>query len=147
MRFITTIIAPAAVAMLAASVAQAADTERYRLEKSESGYVRMDTQTGEMSICEERAGQLVCKLAADERKAYQDQADRLQSELKALDERVAALEKSPLINPKSVLPTDEEFEKTMGYMERFMRRFMGIAKDLDQDNKTPGVQPSDPNKT
>ncbi|MEI5681588.1 MULTISPECIES: hypothetical protein [unclassified Mesorhizobium] len=141
------IVASAVFVSFTGVAAHAADTERYRLEKSESGYVRMDTQTGEMSICEERAGQLVCKLAADERKAYQDQADRLQSELKALEERVAAIEKSPLINPKSVLPTDEEFEKTMGYMERFMRRFMGIAKDLDQDNKTPGVEPSDPNKT
>ncbi len=141
------IVAPAVFVSFAAVAAQAADTERYRLEKSEGGYVRMDTQTGEMSICEERTGQLVCKLAADERRAYQDQADRLQSELKALEDRVAAIEKSPLINPKSVLPTDEEFEKTMGYMERFMRRFMGIAKDLDQDNKTPGVEPSDPSKT
>jgi hypothetical protein len=34
--------------------AWAAEPDRYRLEKTESGYVRMDTRTGEMSICEER---------------------------------------------------------------------------------------------
>ena len=39
----------------------------------------MDTQTGEMSICEERSGQLVCKLAADERSAFQDDVDRLEA--------------------------------------------------------------------
>ena len=47
-----------------------------------NGYVRMDTQTGEMSICEEKSGQLVCKMAADERTAFQDEIDRLQTELK-----------------------------------------------------------------
>lgn len=145
--YLKAIVASAVFVSFAGVAAHAAETERFRLEKTESGYVRMDTQTGQMSICEERAGQLVCKMAADERTAYQDQADRLQSELKALEGRVAALEKSPLINPKSVLPTDEEFEKTMGYMERFMRRFMGIAKDMEKDNQTPGAQPSDPSKT
>ena len=61
------------------AVACADETDRYRLEKSDNGYVRMDTQTGEMSICEERSGQLVCKLAADERAAFEDEIDRLQA--------------------------------------------------------------------
>lgn len=124
-----------------------AQTERYRLEKSEDGYVRMDMQTGQMSICQERAGQLVCKLAADERSAYQDQSDQLQAAVKALEERVEKLESAAGVTSKSALPTEEEFEKTMGYMERFLRRFMGIAKDMEQENKTPETKPSDPGRT
>jgi len=124
-----------------------AQTERYRLEKSEDGYVRMDMQTGQMSICQERAGQLVCKLAADERSAYQDQSDQLQAAVKALEERVEKLESAAGVTSKSALPTEEEFEKTMGYMERFLRRFMGIAKDMEQENKTPETKPSDPSRT
>jgi hypothetical protein len=51
--------------------ASAAEPDRYRLEKTPNGYVRMDTRTGAMSICEEKWGELVCKMAADERTAVQ----------------------------------------------------------------------------
>ena len=57
------ILIPAALASLVAASAYSEETDRYRLEKSANGYVRMDTQTGAMSICEERSGQLVCKVA------------------------------------------------------------------------------------
>lgn len=47
----------AALVSLVAASAFSEEANRYRLEKSATGYVRMDTQTGAMSICEERAGQ------------------------------------------------------------------------------------------
>lgn len=113
---------------------QAQESERYRLEKTEQGYVRMDTQTGEMSICEERTGQLVCRVAADERSAFQDEVDRLNTSVRALEERVTTLEKAPVLPG---LPTDEEFDKTIGYMERFFRGFMDIVKDFEKDEQGP----------
>ena len=104
----------------------------------------MDTQTGEMSICEERSGQLVCKLAADERSAFQDEIDRLQTHrVKALEERVAELENSlSRPNSKRRLPTEEEFDKTMGYMERFFRGFMDIVKDLSKEAAQATPEPN-----
>src|SRR6266540_7454774 len=125
------VVIPAALVSLIAASALSEEAERYRLEKSANGYVRMDTQTGAMSICEERSGQLVCKMAADERAALQDEIDQLQSSVKALDERVAKLENSPTARLESTLPTEEEFNKTMSYMERFLRGFMDIVKDMD----------------
>jgi len=113
--------------------AMAQDTDRYTMEKSENGYVRMDRKTGEMSICEERSGQLVCKLAADEHSAFQDEVDRLQDRLSGLEKRVAEIETASRLNPNALLPDEESFEKSLGYMERFFRRFMDIVKDLDQD--------------
>lgn len=115
---------------LLATSAAAQEAERYRLEKTDEGYVRMDTRTGEMSVCEERASQLICRVAADERTALQDEIDRLNASLKALEERVTALEKKPVVPG---LPTEEEFEKTMSYMERFFRGFMDIVKDFEND--------------
>ena len=88
------ILIPAALCSLVAASAYSEETDHYRLEKSANGYVRMDTRTGAMSICEERTGQLVCKMAADERAAYQDEIDRLDNSVKALDARVAKLENS-----------------------------------------------------
>lgn len=139
------ILIPAALVSMIAASARSEETERYRLEKSATGYVRMDTQTGAMSLCEERSGQLVCKMAADERGAFQDEIDRLQTSVKALDERVAKLENSLSARLESSLPSEEDFNKTMGYMERFMRGVMGIVKDMNKDN---GDSPKpDPQKT
>lgn len=147
MRLIAT-LAPVVLALLMAPHAGAADTDRYRLEKTETGYVRMDTQTGEMSICEERAGQLICKLATDARTAFEGEVERLQDSVTALEERIAKLEAALPAKPQTALPTEEEFEKTLGYMERFLRRFMGIAKDMEEDSKTPDTQQApEPNKT
>jgi hypothetical protein len=129
------------------AVASAAEPDRYRLEKTQDGYVRMDTRTGAMSICVERWGELVCKLAADERTAVQDEIERLQTEMKdlsdrlatvqALEERVARLENSLSAKIEQSLPTEEDFNRTMSYMERFFRSFMAIVKDFEGDSAKP----------
>lgn len=134
------ILIPAALVSLVAASAFSEETDRYKLEKSANGYVRMDTRTGAMSICEERSGQLVCKMAADERAAFQDEVDRLQGSVKTLDERVAKLENSLSARLESQLPSEEDFNKTMGYMERFLRGFMDIVKDMDKDNGGDGAK-------
>jgi hypothetical protein len=72
-------------------------------------------------------------MAADERAAFQDQVDDLQESVKALDARVARLENSLSARLESKLPSEEEFNRTMGYMERFVRGFMGIVKDMNKD--------------
>ncbi|MER8368674.1 hypothetical protein [Mesorhizobium sp. M1348] len=134
------VLIPAALVSLVSASAFSEEADRYRLEKSANGYVRMDTQTGAMSLCEERSGQLVCKTAADERAALQDEVDRLQNSVKALDERVAKLENSLAARFESTLPSEEDFNKTMGYMERFLRSFMDIVKDMDKDED--GAKPN-----
>ncbi|MCC6204798.1 MAG: hypothetical protein IT533_07375 [Hyphomicrobiales bacterium] len=120
-----------------ASVASAGEQQRYELRETDNGYVRLDTSTGEMSICEQRGSQLVCRMAADERMALQDEIDRLNESLRALDERVAALEKAP---PVAVLPSEEQFDRTLGYMQRFFRGFMDIMKEYDRDQE-PSATP------
>ncbi|KQU75475.1 hypothetical protein ASC75_18030 [Aminobacter sp. DSM 101952] len=134
------------LAGLGGGSAFAAEGPRYQMEKTDKGYVHMDTQTGEMSICEERDSQLVCKLAADERSALQDEIGRLQTELKAIDQRIVKLENSLTARMESKLPTEEEFEKTMGYMERFFRSFMGMVKDMEKEDKAQQPELA-PNKT
>ncbi len=135
-----TILIPALAMTGIAGLASAEEAERYRLEKSDTGYVRMDTVTGEMSICEERSGQLVCKLAADERAAFQTDIDRLQAKLDDVEGRVAKLEARPSI-PETLLPTDEQVDKGIDIMEKFFRSFMGIVKDLDKDVARPDAEP------
>lgn len=134
------ILIPAALCSLVAVSAYSEETDHYRLEKSANGYVRMDTRTGAMSICEERSGQLVCKMAADERAAYQDEIDRLDNSVKALDARVAKLENSLSARLESQLPSEEDFNRTMGYMERFFRTFKDIVKDMNKEDGDGGAK-------
>ena len=126
----TTLVAASIV--LATANTALADNGRFVMEKSDQGYVRMDTQTGAMSICETKQDQVVCKMAADERAAFDE-------DIKALEDRIAALEQRLDDAPISMfrepngLPSQEEFERGLGYMEQFMRRFMGLAKELEED--------------
>jgi hypothetical protein len=112
---------------LAAGAAEP-DAARFDLQRSGDHFVRLDRQTGAMSICEDKQGNLVCRMAADERTAYDDELDRLSDRVTALEKTVASN------NGKSTLPTDADVDRSIGIMERMMRSFMGMAKEFrDQD--------------
>lgn len=119
----------ASILALTAAPALGQDAERYQLERTQDGYVRLDTTTGRMSICQETSGRLVCRAAVEEREAYERDMGTLQQEMDALEARVAALESSS----GKGLPSEEEFERGLGYMERFFRRFMGIVSDFEDE--------------
>ncbi|MBO6717684.1 MAG: hypothetical protein JJ913_06990 [Rhizobiaceae bacterium] len=119
--------------LVAASSSVAQDSGRYRLERTESGFVRMDTTTGRMSFCESGSAGLSCADADDQAASDQDRIDALTRQVAALEARVAALEAGNPGEPSAALPSDEEFEQTMSLMERFLRRFMGIVKDIEGD--------------
>lgn len=119
--------------MLAVSPAAAQDSGRYTLQKSPNGYVRLDKQTGEITLCQDKGGQLACRAAVDERKAMQDEIDRLDGKLDRLERRVSTLEKTGASASASTLPSDADLDRTMNFMERFFRRFMGIVKEFNQN--------------
>ena len=121
------------VVALVAGSAQAEGEGRYRMEKTDGGFVRLDTATGEVSLCREQEGQIVCRMAADERAAFE-------KELDLLTKRVEALEKGGVTGEttaKPSLPTDEEIDRTMTIMEKMMQRFMGIVKNLEEGEEEP----------
>jgi hypothetical protein len=115
--------------------AHAQESERYRLERTEDGFVRMDMETGKMSLCNERNGELVCRNSTDNGSADSGAVNALIERIDALERRIAALEGQLPGEGANALPSEEEFEQTMSFMERFLRRFMGIVKDLDSDMK------------
>lgn len=131
----------ALAATVAAVPSSAQDAERYQLERTQNGYVRLDTETGRMSLCEERSGRLVCRVAAEEREAHDRDLDALAARIEALEARIAALEAAR--QPSAGLPSEEEFEQTLGYMERFFRRFMGIVNDFERRGAQQPETPSD----
>ncbi|MFK0275591.1 hypothetical protein ACIQUG_18050 [Ensifer sp. NPDC090286] len=109
---------------------------RYSMQKSETGIARLDTQTGEVSLCQEKDGQLVCRMAADERAAFEQELDLLTKRVEALEKTAKAGESVA----KQDLPAEEEIDRAMGIMERMMRRFMDIVKDLEGSDSTQEPQ-------
>ncbi|OCP24651.1 MULTISPECIES: hypothetical protein [unclassified Ensifer] len=126
-RAIAVLLIGAGLGLAGGACAQEPAPGRYSMQKSETGIARLDTQTGEVSLCQERDGQLVCRMAADERTAFELEIDLLTKRVEALEK---AVESGGAV-AKPDLPTDEEIDRTMGIMERMMRKFMDIVKDLE----------------
>jgi len=113
------------------------EEERYRLERTEEGYVRMDTQTGAMTLCREQAGELVCRPASESGEVGSSEIDALRDRVAELEERVKTLEQA-----RDDVPLEQEFEQSLNMMERFFRRFVDIVRGLEQEEQTPQDQQS-----
>jgi hypothetical protein len=107
--------------------AQEPSPGRYTMQKSETGFARLDTETGEVDLCREKNGELICRMAADERAAFERELDLLTKRVEALEKAV----QSGATATKPDLPTDEEIDRTMSIMERIMRKFMDIVKEFE----------------
>lgn len=128
----TTLLLIIATGLAAPALAEDTDVARFALEKTDGGFVRLDRKTGALTLCQENDGTLTCRMAADERAAYEE-------DLARLEKRVEALEKSlstgrPLANAEP-LPSDEEVERSIGIMERFMRSFFGLVEEFKQQEE------------
>lgn len=119
-------------AAMAAVPAVAQDSERYRMERTEDGFVRMDLTTGQMSICRERGAELVCRAAVDEREAYHREIGDLETRVDRLEQRIVELERGPALRPEAGPPSEQDFEQTLNHMERFFRRFLGLVREFDE---------------
>jgi hypothetical protein len=90
------------------------------------GFLRLDTRTGQVSLCRLEAGQAQCRASADERAALQAEIDRLATENAALKTQGPKAQ-----SPKSASEDDEDrrFDKALDRAERFMRRMMQLFRD------------------
>ena len=127
------------VAMMAAAAGSATAQEpgRYAMQKTDTGIARLDTQTGEVTLCREEAGELLCRMAPDERTAYDQGLGRLEKRVDALEKAVG--DGSSRFAPR--LPTEEEIDQTMGFMDKMLRSFMGIAKEFGREWQGEGKTP------
>lgn len=110
------------------------DSWRFKLQKVDGGFLRLDAQTGQVSFCREREGNWSCETAADDRAA-------LEAEIRRLTDRVTALEKQAH-DPGNRFrtPSDQEIEQVMGFFEKMMKRFRGVVENLKKEweSETPG---------
>lgn len=113
------------------SVAQEPSADRYSLEKSEGGFVRLDRQTGAVALCTEAQGTLTCRMAADERAAYDADLGRLEQRVEVLEKQIAG----GTAAKSGDLPSDAEIDRSIGIMERFMRAFFNLVQEFQGEEK------------
>jgi hypothetical protein len=124
------------VALTTAALAQPQpnDNWRFKMQKTDGGFLRLDAQTGQVSFCREKDSNWTCETVADDRAA-------LEAEIKRLNDRIAALERQrhdPVERFRT--PSDQEIEQVMGFFEKMMKRFRGVVENLKKEweAETPG---------
>ena len=85
-----------------------------------------------MSHCRVGEGGAQCRSAADERAALQAEIDRLSKENEDLRKKVGQSSTGDRL--RNALPSDQEIDTALNWMERLMRRMMSMFRqDQTQD--------------
>jgi hypothetical protein len=113
---------PAPVSGVAADASDAANG-RFAMTPVPDGFLRLDTRTGQVSLCTLASGQVQCRASADERAALEAEIDRLAQENTRLKAAAPA--------PPQAAEVEEErrFDRALDRAERFMRRMMQLFRD------------------
>lgn len=123
---------------------------RFTMHPADGGILRMDTQTGGLSMCKQSSGSWACALVPDDRTALTDEIARLKSEnsdLKSTVKRLEDLAGVPGISGDAgkqhsgvQLPTEEDVDKAMSYVERMLKKFKDKLKELENTEGRRGSQ-------
>lgn len=125
--------------------AQADEPGRYTMEAIDGGFLRLDTQTGAVSVCSGAADTWSCAPAEDERSELEEENARLRADNLVLREQIAELGEQPKVTtPEDVDAAMDAFEtvaERFGRIIRIMRREM---EELDQDLNEPAGSETEP---
>lgn len=111
------------------------ESGRYELQRDGDDFIRLDKRSGQMSICRKRSGQLVCRMAADDREAIEqefdsllDRLDRLEAKLEEQDDGTRERH-SFRWDDEDFDAFEEELDDALDFSARFLKRFHGKMKD------------------
>lgn len=127
--------APPGAAVAPADAPDAANG-RFAMTPVADGFLRLDTRTGQVSLCTLASGQVQCRASADERAALEAEIDRLARENTRL--------KAAALAPPQAAEVEEErrFDRALDRAERFMRRMMQLFRDPGAKDSVSKPPPS-----
>lgn len=137
---------PAALVLIATGTPPAmAESGRYTMSPAQGGgFVRLDTQTGQMSLCQRAADKWACEPMADHSRALNAEVDKLRAENHRLKDDIRKLEDMALDGKrpgsgerKLELPTEQDVDRAMTYLQRIFKKFQEKLKEFEAENKTP----------
>ncbi len=113
---------------------------RFTMQPADGGFLRLDTVTGDVSLCARAAGTFECRPVKDDRDLQAEMArlsaenKELRAEVKRLEDLLAADAKPA---PKFELPKEEDVDKALSYLERMVKKFRDKMKGLEQPSDPP----------
>ncbi len=127
---------------------------RYSFSRVDGGFLRLDSVSGQVAICSQRAVGWACQAVPDDRAALDSEMSRLQGEVTQLKSELAALRASsePPRPPAELapraegdpkagglkLPTDADIKWARTAIERLWRQFVDMVTDLQKDVERKG---------
>lgn len=134
-----------------AGAALAADDSRsgrYTMHKSDDGFVRLDTQTGTMSLCRKGANGWGCEPLNDAAASSGGELARLRRENAELKAEIRRMEENLGLSGERPakkqgefkLPTEQEVDQALDYFERMLKKFQDRLKRLERKSETPERQ-------
>jgi hypothetical protein len=147
------IIAALALAFLAVPAAANDKPGRFIMSPADGGFVRLDTETGAMALCKRTGDTWDCAAMSDSSKSLQQEADRLAAENKELKAEVRRLEEVLGLDGDKKdapgkraerpggdfrLPSEQDVDKAIDYVERMFKKFRDKLKELDSGPEKRG---------
>lgn len=109
---------------------------RFSFAPVEGGALKLDRETGRVSLCAKRGTAFTCEAVPDSRDAYEAEIARLQAENESL-RRSAQLPPLPPLppstGPNAGLDTSD-MDRAFAYAERFYRRLRGMIDEFRAPN-------------
>lgn len=157
----------AALVGAVATAAHAASTDRFTMSPVDGGFVRLDKETGAMSLCTkqrdgDRQDGWSCTPMDDNQRDLRDEIDRLKAENAELKDEIRRLEDTFIMGergeegsgrrggppgglppggmPELQLPSEEDVDQAVDYLERMIRKFRERFEDFG-DKTDPNRAP------
>ena len=131
------LLVPLSGLALAAGNDMPAGTGRYSMAPVDGGVLRMDTETGAVSLCAKKNAAWSCDTVADDYKAMQQENEALKKELSELQRERRDGGTQAKADRKLELPSEEEIDKAISQVEKYLRKFKGLIEKY-QGPDTPG---------
>jgi len=157
MRMIAAVLLLGIAAGIAPAMAQGAsegsETGRYTFKDVPDGLLRLDSRTGQVSLCSRIAATWACRTLPDDRLALENEIGRLLDENTALKKELQARAPAPAEPPVAVAPqpvppappaapkrserfqppSDEDLDQMMSFLEKMWRRLRDMAERTQRD--------------
>jgi hypothetical protein len=136
--------------MLASPATQAAsDSGRYAMKPTDDGFIRLDTQTGAVSLCKKGDNGFSCAPVPGSEGTQSRRLDELKTENDRLRSEVERLEKHFGISPdapldskpgpqakgKLQIPTEQDVDQMFDYIEGMLKKFRDRIERLEKESE------------
>jgi hypothetical protein len=106
------------------------DNNRFTIEQTLDGFLRLDRRTGEMSFCRVKESGLSCTATAEERAAWEAEISRLADRIARIEKELAALGAGGSLQDDRQLavPDNERQDDTDGDAQAELDRALDLAE-------------------